>query len=71
MADNTFEEEKSWSNVQGSRSKPRKWKQSEGVNHERAEQAQAGVNKSIGDTLSETWEQLKKIPSDIKKGLNK
>ena len=71
MSDNTFDSESKWKNVQSSRAKPRKWQEGEGANQDRAESLQAGVNKSIGDTLSEAWDNIKKIPSDIEKGLNK
>lgn len=69
--DNTFSSEKGWKNVQSSRSKTPKWDDNSGVNQDRADALQAGVNKSIGDTLSEAWDNIKKIPSDIEKGLNK
>ena len=69
-----FSSEKNWKNVSSSRSKKREWGDegdNSGVKQERAEELQAGVNKPIGQVLSETWENLKKIPGDIEKGMKK
>lgn len=51
MSDNTFDSEKSWSNVSSSRSKPRRWESSSGVDQEKAEAAQEGVLKSANEGL--------------------
>jgi hypothetical protein len=66
-----FSSEKNWTNVQSSRPKKRKWEEGEGANQERTEELQAGVNKPVGQVLSEAWDNLKKIPGEVKKGWNK
>jgi hypothetical protein len=65
MADNQdpFSTEKSWSNVQGSRSKPRKWKEFEGVSQDKADSFDDGIKKagsqSPSEAMSDSWNNLK------------
>jgi hypothetical protein len=75
MSDDTFDSEKKWSNVQGSRSKSRAWKQSEGVDQDKAESAQSGVRRagaqSPGEAMSESWNNLKSGISNLLGGKKK